>query len=216
MTLLRYFPVIAARTDYSSRFVPEGKTGHHGTDIFAAAGSPVVAVTDGKARKAEDRKGGHVVYLEGGPVDTYYAHLTFQSPTLSTSGTPVRAGEILGAVGTSGNATGTAPHLHFQLRLSDALVDPYPYLREVDPTRGGPRPTLENVPPWLRSILTAPGMPPYDVWLAGFLAAYTKHPDWVDDIPGGLARAAKGYGLAVLGAEAILMLGLLYFLSRDR
>ena len=208
MTLLRYFPVVAARTDYSSRFVPEGTKGHHGCDVFAAMGSPVVAVTDGTARKAEDRKGGHVVYLDGGPVKTYYAHLTFQSPALSTTGTRVRAGEILGAVGDTGNAKGTAPHLHFQLRLSGALVDPFPFLKEVDPARGGDRPILDRVPEWLRGVAEgARGVLPSTEWLKGFLSGFSEAPAWA-------LKTAAAAGGVVLGWQAILAVLALYMLSR--
>jgi murein DD-endopeptidase MepM/ murein hydrolase activator NlpD len=59
----------------------------------------------------------------GGGLQTRYAH---QSAMLVTVGQPVVAGEVIGAVGATGEATG--PHLHFEVRLNDVAVNPAPYL----------------------------------------------------------------------------------------
>ncbi len=120
--------------DYASLFGPK----HQGTDIFADRGTPVLAVDNGRARAAEDPLGGHVVYLTGETgYHYYYAHLDTREPVLEAAGDvgiDVRAGDPSGTVGTTGNAAGKAPHIHFQLATPNAaIVDPFPFLAEIDP-----------------------------------------------------------------------------------
>ena len=124
----------SANYDYASLFGPK----HQGTDIFADRGTPVLAIDNGRARAAEDPKGGHVVYLTGETgYHYYYAHLDTREPVLEAAGDmgiDVRAGDPIGTVGTSGNAAGKAPHIHFQLATPNAAtVDPFPFLAEIDP-----------------------------------------------------------------------------------
>jgi len=108
-----------------------GTREHEGVDIFAPRGTPVVAVVDGTARPDTNGLGGNVVWLNsqrGGP-RFYYAHLD----RWEVGGrTRVRAGDILGYVGNTGNARTTAPHLHFGIYDHGAL-DPMPFLRADDP-----------------------------------------------------------------------------------
>ncbi len=113
--------------------------GHHGTDIFAAAGTPVVAVTSGVAKKGLNIKGGKTCVLKdaSGTVEYYYAHLRGWAPILqSGKSVKVQAGETLGYVGSSGNAAGKPPHLHFQMRRGNNVTNPYPHLLRVDPKAG--------------------------------------------------------------------------------
>lgn len=172
MSILKFFPIIAARWDYADNY-SEAEGGHHGIDVFAPKGAPVLAVVSGYARRAEDRKGGHVIYLTedtpGAPLRYYYyAHLDMVDPTLPTTiafkaGKVVKAGQMIGTVGTSGNAAGTAPHLHFQMKESGRLTNPYPYLAEVDPTKTGapkPDPHIFKVPDWVKDS-------PITQWLGG-------------------------------------------------
>ena len=63
----------------------------------------------------------------------YYAHLEAWEPTLRT-GDLVRAGDVLGEVGDSGNARGTPPHLHYGLYGAEGAIDPLPLM-----LRGGRR-----------------------------------------------------------------------------
>ena len=103
-----------------------GRRLHEGIDIFAAAGTPVVAVRPGMARPGTNRLGGNVVWLQDGGSrrSFYYAHLeraAFQAPT------PVVAGQVVGYVGNTGNARTTAPHLHFGIYSATAL-DPLPFV----------------------------------------------------------------------------------------
>jgi murein DD-endopeptidase MepM/ murein hydrolase activator NlpD len=126
--------------------------GHHGTDIFAPRGTPVLAVFDGDARAEEDPKGGTVVYLTGTgafPRTAYYAHLDSVEPPLGTGASLfVQAGAVIGYVGNTGNAAGKAPHLHLQVSNPNgrSVADPFPHLVEVDTKRGG-RPVDPSKPP---------------------------------------------------------------------
>lgn len=124
-------------SDATYHYTDEWSAKHQGTDIFASRGMPVVAVVAGRARAAEDPKGGHVVYLQGDDGRTYYyAHLDSRDPVLEEAGplgVDVEAGAMLGGVGNSGNAAGTEPHLHFQISENGRAIDPFPELSELDP-----------------------------------------------------------------------------------
>lgn len=86
-----------------------GRT-HEGTDIFAPEGTPVVATEDGVVTKMGPSKvGGNRIWLNG---RWYYAHLSRFAPGMRV-GKRVRAGQVIGYVGTTGDAKGTPPHLHF-------------------------------------------------------------------------------------------------------
>ena len=100
---------------------------HQGTDITASAGTPVVASAAGVVHLGADPAGGNTVTLQGQDGVTYFfAHLVRYSPEL-TDGARVAEADILGAVGTSGDATG--PHLHFEVHPAGGpAVDPAPYL----------------------------------------------------------------------------------------
>lgn len=107
-----------------------GSRPHHGIDVFAPRGTPVVAAAEGVVRSVETtRIGGRVVWLwdrrQG--VSLYYAHLDSQ---MVARGASVQVGDTLGTVGTTGNARGTPPHLHFGIyRRGRGPVDPYPFVR---------------------------------------------------------------------------------------
>lgn len=107
---------------------------HRGTDIFAPAGSLVVAVDDGQARSDIDPKGGQVVYLKANDGTVYYyAHLQDYNGSYPRA---VFMGEQLGTVGTTGDAQGKDAHLHFEVHPNGdkASVDPYPLLLDVAPS----------------------------------------------------------------------------------
>lgn len=104
-----------------------GRRSHKGVDIFAPRGTPVLASRTGVIRKVANRGlGGKQVWLhsEDG-MRFYYAHL---DRIEVKSGQRVRAGEVLGTVGTTGNARGMSPHLHFGVYLPNVgAVDPLRY-----------------------------------------------------------------------------------------
>ena len=86
---------------------------HVGQDVFCRAGAPVLAAESGEVEFAQDRLGGTVVRLhrtDGGY--WYYAHLARYAKGL-VSGDQVKAGDVIGHCGTTGNARGGTPHVHF-------------------------------------------------------------------------------------------------------
>ena len=109
---------------------------HHGNDIFASLGAPVLAVTSGELFLVGwNSVGGHRLWLrDDGGNEFYYAHLSAYAP-ISQNGARVAAGDVLGFVGASGDAVGTPSHLHFEthprelLDLGyDGVVNPFPFL----------------------------------------------------------------------------------------
>ena len=109
---------------------------HHGEDIFAADGTPLLAVADGTLHTIGFTKiGGYRLWLrdtEG--TEFYYAHLSAYSP-LAVEGRSVRAGDVVGFVGDTGDAAGGSPHLHFEIHPVpmaglgyDGVVAPYSIL----------------------------------------------------------------------------------------
>jgi murein DD-endopeptidase MepM/ murein hydrolase activator NlpD len=117
----RLLSPFGARTD---PFSGEGAF-HTGVDISAAFGTPVHAAADGIVTFAEMENGyGRLIKIDhGNGIETYYAHL---SRFYVQAGQDVRRGEVIGAVGTSGRVT--APHLHYEVRIGHAPVNPYRYL----------------------------------------------------------------------------------------
>jgi murein DD-endopeptidase MepM/ murein hydrolase activator NlpD len=109
---------------------------HHGNDIFAPLGAPILAVTDGTLFQVGwNTLGGNRFWLrdlQGN--EFYFAHLSAFSP-LAFEGSQVRAGDVIGFVGATGDAVGTPPHLHFEIHPAallglgyDGVVNPYEYL----------------------------------------------------------------------------------------
>jgi murein DD-endopeptidase MepM/ murein hydrolase activator NlpD len=107
-----------------------GRT-HQGTDMFAAMGTPVVAVVGGTVSDASGGLGGISLNLSGDDgVRYYYAHLS----KIERPSGRVEQGDVIGFVGDTGNATGGPPHLHFQLHPNDGEpVNPYPTVRILCP-----------------------------------------------------------------------------------
>ena len=112
-------------------FPRSGGRRHQGVDMFAEHGTPLLAVGDGVVRRVySNRLGGlSIDFVDGDGNRYYYAHLSAAS---ATSGQRVRAGQVIGAVGQSGNARGTPPHLHWQFHPGGgAPVNPYPLARTL-------------------------------------------------------------------------------------
>jgi Peptidase family M23 len=117
---------------------------HHGDDIFASLGAPVLACADGTVFSVGwNNVGGNRLWLRDGQGNEfYYAHLSAYSPA-ARNGNRVKAGEVIGFVGNTGDAEGTAYHLHFEvhpvayLALGyDGAVDPTPYLKAWQQQKG--------------------------------------------------------------------------------
>lgn len=109
-----------------------GRRDHHGIDIFAPRGTPVLAVTDGVVRSTSPNNlGGNVIWLSDGArgQTVYYAHLDRQ---IVTAGQRVDRGDTIGFVGNTGNARSTPPHLHFGIyRRGAGPIDPLHHVRLV-------------------------------------------------------------------------------------
>ena len=104
---------------------------HEGQDIFAPRGTAVRSATEGYVvRVGESPLGGKTVWVAGaGGRSYYYAHLDSFEPDLAV-GDYVTTESVLGFVGTTGNAAGGAPHLHFGVYASGGVVDPLPLLAD--------------------------------------------------------------------------------------
>ncbi|RYG48825.1 MAG: M23 family metallopeptidase [Chitinophagaceae bacterium] len=104
-----------------------GIRSHEGIDIQAPKRTPVVASADGiVTRVGENNLGGKVVFMrpEGKNINLYYAHLDEQ---LVQSGQRVKAGDVIGLIGNTGNAKNTVPHLHFGI-YENGAIDPLPFI----------------------------------------------------------------------------------------
>jgi murein DD-endopeptidase MepM/ murein hydrolase activator NlpD len=106
---------------------------HTGQDFAAPTGTPVYASADGVVSLEENAWAGTLVRIDhGGGVETWYAHM---ATVEVTEGQTVTAGEAIGTVGSRGNSTG--PHLHFELRLDGAGVEPMSVLAPTSFADGG-------------------------------------------------------------------------------
>jgi murein DD-endopeptidase MepM/ murein hydrolase activator NlpD len=109
---------------------------HHGDDIFASLGAPILACADGMVFSVgwNDVGGNRLWLRDAQGNEFYYAHLSAFTP-LAKNGGFVKAGEVLGFVGNTGDAQGTPTHLHFEVHPFsllfmgyDGAVNPTPYL----------------------------------------------------------------------------------------
>ena len=109
---------------------------HRALDILAPRGTSVLAADDGRVlRVRPNALGGNTIYATdpSGQVVYYYAHLDAYQPGL-VEGATIARGDVLGTVGTTGNAPRDTPHLHFQVMRMPAdgkywdgdAINPYP------------------------------------------------------------------------------------------
>jgi hypothetical protein len=127
-------PLAAGRYRLTSGYGPRrsptgtGNNFHTGLDFAAPARTPIRAAASGLVSFTGTMKGyGNLVIVRTGGVETYYAHQITGGIRVRT-GQPVQAGQVLGAVGSTGNSTGN--HLHFEVRVRGASTDPVPFLRQ--------------------------------------------------------------------------------------
>jgi murein DD-endopeptidase MepM/ murein hydrolase activator NlpD len=116
---------------------------HEGVDLAAPVGTPVFATADGVVEKAEWFGGyGLCVQIEhGGSLETRYGHM---SRLNVASGQTVHKGDIVGFVGTTGRSTG--PHLHYEVRVNGAAVNPLPYMQGGDDGHAARTAVAANLP----------------------------------------------------------------------
>lgn len=102
---------------------------HSGLDFRGATGDPIHAAADGKVSFVGVKSGyGKVVEIShGNGLVTRYAHM---SAFRAKRGQAVTAGDVIGAIGSSGRSTG--PHLHFEVRINDRAVNPRPFLEAAN------------------------------------------------------------------------------------
>lgn len=111
---------------------------HDAMDIMAPKGTPVVAVVDGKIAKLFNSKQGGLTIYQFDSAQThayYYAHLDSYAPNIK-DGDSIKRGDLLGYVGSTGNASPEAPHLHFAVFVlgpekkwwQGTAINPYPLL----------------------------------------------------------------------------------------
>ncbi len=116
----------------------DGSRVHNAIDILMPRGTLVVAAAPGRVEKLFDSEaGGRTIYVRSPDRRTvyYYAHLNAYRAGLA-EGQQVRAGEVIGTVGSTGNASPDGPHLHFEIKRMAAgqrwwqgrEVNPYPLL----------------------------------------------------------------------------------------
>jgi Peptidase family M23 len=125
------WPVMGHITDsFGERLDPFSGEGafHTGVDVASDYGAPVHATADGVITIAENHAGyGRLVVIDHGfGITTWYAHLSSFS---AVPGARVKRGEVVGYTGISGRSTG--PHVHYEVRVNNAPVNPWRYMRST-------------------------------------------------------------------------------------
>ena len=144
--IIKVFPHETSTVEFSDTW-GAGRSGgrrHAGTDIMSPKGSWIVAVEDGIVERLEWNRlsGWNIMIRHAGAWTSHYLHL--DNDTTGTDdgeggpqaafaeglevGSFVKAGEVIGFVGDSGNAEHTGSHTHFELHVDGRKVNPYPYL----------------------------------------------------------------------------------------
>ena len=115
-------------SDYGMRIHPVlgGRRGHKGVDLAGPTGTPIHAAADGVVSRADwfSSYGLYVSLEHGGSLQTRYGHM---SRLNVAAGQRVHKGDVIGYVGSTGRSTG--PHLHYEVRIAGAAVNPVPYLQ---------------------------------------------------------------------------------------
>ena len=110
----------------TSRFGYRSSGLHTGLDIGASTGTPIKAVASGTVTFSGSKSSGYgkyVVISHGNGIQTYYAHC---SALYVEAGEEVAQGQVIAAVGSTGNSTG--PHLHLEVRINGVCQNPQNYL----------------------------------------------------------------------------------------
>jgi hypothetical protein len=174
-------------------------TYHHGDDIFGQLGQPLLACADGTVFSVGWNKigGNRLWILDEQGNQFYYAHLSAFS-TAAVNGARVKAGQVVGFMGNTGDAEGTPYHLHFEVHPVsllylgyDGAVDPTPYLDAWSHQRDLPFPAAAG---WAPSVPGGPAAPEPGAILLGMTDISTA--DGLD--PASLARALTPLKLSAL------------------
>ena len=102
-----------------------GTRWHEGNDVFTPFREPVKAPVSGSVEFIVGSRGGNQFNLDG---DDGVYYIGSHMDSFEGGSRRVKAGEVIGYVGTTGNAVGTRPHLHFSMYYQDIVVNPYPTL----------------------------------------------------------------------------------------
>ena len=117
-------------SDYGMRTHPVlgGRRAHKGVDLAGPTGTPVYATADGTVGMAQwfSSYGNYIQIEHGGSLQTRYGH---HSGYAVKQGQKVRKGDLIGYIGSTGRSTG--PHLHYEVRVAGAAVNPVPYMVET-------------------------------------------------------------------------------------
>jgi murein DD-endopeptidase MepM/ murein hydrolase activator NlpD len=190
------FPVYGP-SGFSDTFgAPRATTGwHHGEDIFAALGAPVLAVADGTVFSVgwNDVGGNRLWLRDRAGNEFYYAHLAAFS-ALAVDGGRVQAGDVIGFVGNTGDAETTPYHLHFEIHPAsllflgyDGVVNAHPYLSAWRHAKDVDFPSAAVWAPTLRATGRAPA--------AGAILLQSSDISVASGLdPGSLARAIAPAG----------------------
>jgi murein DD-endopeptidase MepM/ murein hydrolase activator NlpD len=117
-------------------FPRSGGRQHRGNDIFAARGTPLIAIDDAVIIRANTASnpsalGGITLTMRGADgTQWYYAHMDTIAPGVGV-GRSVARGQQVGTVGSTGNASATSPHLHLERATSAGAVNPWPVISEI-------------------------------------------------------------------------------------
>jgi murein DD-endopeptidase MepM/ murein hydrolase activator NlpD len=205
------FPVYGSASFSDDFAAARAITGwHHGNDIFAPLGAPVLAVADGTLFLVgwNDVGGNRLWLRDGAGNEFYYAHLSAYSP-LAREGAQVKAGDVIGFVGATGDAVGTPSHLHFEIHPRellwmgyDGVVNPYPYLqawlRLDDVGFGGWTPAAGRAPRAGAVLLQADDISTLSGLGDDTLSSYLVMPDLfgegLDQAGPAIVAAAPGFG----------------------
>ncbi|GHU48956.1 hypothetical protein FACS1894127_0850 [Clostridia bacterium] len=111
--------------EVSSAYGSRGSRRHLGVDLRSPRGTPIHAAEDGVVTTAKYKGsyGNLIILNHGRGLETYYAHCSSMSVSV---GKVVKKGDVIGQVGTTGNATGA--HLHFEVRLNGVYQNPLNYI----------------------------------------------------------------------------------------
>ncbi len=105
------------------------RKGHKGIDLAGPVGTPIHAPADGVVSRANwfSSYGLYVSLEHGGNIETRFGHM---SRLNVAAGQMVKKGDVIGYIGSTGRSTG--PHLHYEVRVAGAAVNPIPYMQSVE------------------------------------------------------------------------------------